>query len=64
MTTYNYKLLTWTENSDDPNVTYGKGGWEFKQAWKNLDSAIRRTNKVEGLHAAASLVFENEQQAS
>jgi hypothetical protein len=64
MTTYNYKLTTYTADQEAETVTYGKGGWDFAKARKNRDAALRRTDKIEGLYASATIVWDSEQEAS
>ena len=60
MTTYTYKVESWFDGDTERNVTYGKGGWDYKQARKNRDAALRRTDKVPGLWAFATVVTDEE----
>jgi hypothetical protein len=60
MTTYTYRLESWFDGDTEHTVTYGKGGWDSKQARKNRDAALRRTDKVEGLNAFAGVVTDEE----
>jgi len=60
MNTYTYKLTTWQEGDTTRTTTYGKGGWDRKEALKNMNAAVRRTDKVEGLFAIGEIVTDSD----
>ena len=60
MTTYTYRLESWFDGDTEHTVTYGKGGWDSKQARRNRDAALRRTDKVEGLNAFAGVITDED----
>ena len=60
MTTYTYKIESWFDGDAEHTFTYGKGGWDRKQAQKSSDAALRRTDKIDGLNAIGQVVTDAE----
>jgi hypothetical protein len=56
MNTYTYAIISWFDGDSDRKVTYGKGGWEYKQARSARNAALRRTDKIDGLNATGQVI--------
>lgn len=59
MTTWTYAITKSTE-ATEAVTTYGRGGWDKDTAARNLDAAIRRTDKQDGVFAWGNILLDSE----
>ena len=59
MTTWTYTITKSTETTGAVTV-YGRGGWDFDRAVANLNAAIRRTDKQDGVAAWGNVLPDSE----
>ena len=59
ITSWTY-IITKTHEATGTVISYGRGGWDMDRAATNLNAAIRRTDKKDGVTAWGAIVPDEE----